>query len=177
MKKDEEIYLRRLDENDERIHRDFVAEFIQANEDFIPINAFNVDMNYSGWLKKTRDISLGKNLPNGWVPSTVYFLFRKGEGKIIGAIDIRHELNDYLLQFGGHIGYGVVPSERKKGYAKRMLAMGLEICKEMGINKVMITCNKENVGSAKTILGNGGIFENEVLDNKGRTRKRHWISL
>lgn len=174
---EEELYLRRLDEGDEQKHRDFVAEFIKANEDFIPVNAFNVDMNFSSWLKKTRDISLGKNLPNGWVPSTVYFLFHKGSNKIIGAIDIRHELNDHLLQFGGNIGYGVVPSERRKGYAKRMLAMGLDICKEMGLDKVIITCNKENIGSAKTILGNGGILENEVVDDKGRTRKRHWIKL
>lgn len=81
---------------------------------------------------------------------------------------IRHELNDYLLQYGGHIGYGVRSSQRRK--------LALPIAKELGINKAPITCDKNNIGSAKTIMNNGGILENEV-GNENEITQRYWIEL
>lgn len=89
---------------------------------------------------------------------------------------IRHELNDYLLQYGGHIGYGVRSSQRRKGYASQMLSLALPIAKELGINKAPITCDKNNIGSAKTIMNNGGILENEV-GNENEITQRYWIEL
>lgn len=96
--------------------------------------------------------------------------------KIIGTIQIRHYLNDDLLLHGGHIGYGVRPSERRKGYATKMLALALEECKNLGIGRVLITCDKTNLGSARTIQKNGGVLENEITENGG-IFQRYWIDI
>ena len=91
-------------------------------------------------------------------------------------IDIRHRLNEYLLQFGGNIGYSVRPSQRRKGYATEMLALALEECRKLGLNRALVTCDKTNIGSAKTIQKNGGVLENEVLEGD-RITQRYWIAL
>ena len=91
-------------------------------------------------------------------------------------IDIRHRLNEYLLQFGGNIGYSVRPSQRRKGYATEMLALGLEECRKLGLDRALVTCDKTNIGSAKTIQKNGGVLENEVLEGD-RITQRYWIAL
>lgn len=91
-------------------------------------------------------------------------------------IDIRHRLNEYLLQFGGNIGYSVRPSQRRKGYATEMLALALEECRKLGLDRALVTCDKTNIGSAKTIQKNGGVLENEVLEGD-RITQRYWIAL
>ena len=83
----------------------------------------------------------------------------------MGAVNIRHYLNEYLLLHGGHIGDGIRPSERRKGYATQMIGLALEECKELGIKKVSRVCDKDNIGSAKSIIKNGGILENELNEN------------
>lgn len=105
-------------------------------------------------------------------------LVRKTDNKVLGFLQVRHEFNDYLSKFGGHIGYSVRPSERRKGYAKEMLKMALPFCREIGIDKVLVTCIDGNIGSEKTILANGGVYESTVhepYDNKDL--KRFWITL
>nr|WP_242568203.1 GNAT family N-acetyltransferase [Clostridium botulinum] len=96
--------------------------------------------------------------------------------KLIGMIDIRHKLNEYLFEFGGHIGYSIRKSEGRKRYAKEMLHLALEKFKDMNMEKVLITCSKENIASAKTIIYNGGVLENEVSEGE-RITQRYWISL
>ena len=127
---------------------------------------------YEAWLVKVKENPTLKD--DKLVPSTTYF--GVADGKIVGTIDIRHRLNDYLLQFGGHIGYGVRPTERRKGYATKMLALALEKCRELGLEKVLITCNKDNTPSAKTIINNGGVLENEIVENSV-IMQRYWIEL
>ena len=95
---------------------------------------------------------------------------------LICMIDIRHRLNDYLLNFGGHIGYSVRKSDRQKGYATEMLALALKECKKMGMKRILLTCDKDNIASAKTILSNGGILENEVEEGDTITQ-RYWINI
>lgn len=112
---------------------------------------------------------------DGKVPDSVYFLLDVERNILLGAVNIRHYLNDYLLQFGGHIGVGVRPSERRKGYATEMISLALIKCKKLGINKVLLICDKTNVGSAKSIIKNGGILENEFIDENGKIRQRYWI--
>jgi predicted acetyltransferase len=111
----------------------------------------------------------------GFVPSTLYFLIDENK-RIYGALHIRHELNEYLLNYGGHIGYGIRLSERKKGYATKMLSLSLPTIKKLGIKKALITCDKTNIASAKTIINNGGVLENEVMEDEKITQ-RYWIDI
>ncbi len=114
---------------------------------------------------------------DGKVPDSVFFLLDNEKNKLLGAVNIRHYLNEFLLKEGGHIGLGIRPSERRKGYATKMIALALIECKKLGINKVLITCDKSNIGSAKSILKNGGILENEFVNSDGEIEQRYWINL
>ena len=111
------------------------------------------------------------------VPDSVFFLLDVERNILLGAVNIRHYLNDYLLQFGGHIGDGIRPSERRKGYATEMIRLSLIECKKLGIDKVLMVCDKSNIGSAKSIIKNGGILENEFVDEDGEINQRYWIDL
>ena len=114
---------------------------------------------------------------DGKVPDSVFFLLDGERNVLLGAVNIRHYLNDYLLQFGGHIGDGIRPSERNKGYATEMIRLSLIECKKLGIDKVLMICEKSNIASAKTIIKNGGILKNEFLDDNGEIHQRYWIYL
>lgn len=113
--------------------------------------------------------------------TSVYLAIRLSDNKLVGIIDIRHSLSDFLYNYGGNIGYSVLPEERRKGYAKEMLKLAIEKCKEMNIKRVLLTCDKENIASAKTIQANGGVLENEVIDEVNLSEsgiiQRYWISL
>ncbi|MCY7007930.1 GNAT family N-acetyltransferase [Fusobacterium simiae] len=128
------------------------------------------------WLKELEKRSSKDTVPEGLVPSSTYLGVREKDNYIVGMIDIRHYLNDFLLQTGGHIGCGVRKSERKKGYAKQMIKLALEKCKELKIEKVLITCNKNNIASEKSILSCGGKLE-DIRNFDGKNYKRFWINL
>lgn len=112
----------------------------------------------------------------GWVPDTTLFCLDEDRNIFVGAVNIRHYLNERLLKNGGHIGDGIRPSERRKGYATAMIALALEECRKLGIDEVLMCCGKENVGSAKSIINNGGVLENEVEED-GHIEQRYWIKL
>ena len=114
---------------------------------------------------------------DGWVPDSVFFLLDEDRDRLIGAVNIRHYLNDSLTFTGGHIGDGIRPTERRKGYATEMVRLALIECRKLGIDKVLMTCDKDNIGSAKTIVRNGGVLENEVVNEEGKTEQRYWITL
>lgn len=111
-----------------------------------------------------------------WVPDSVYFLHDTKRDILLGAVNIRHKLNEELFRTGGHIGDGIRPSERRKGYATEMIRLALIECRKLGLDRVLMVCNKDNVGSVKSIIRNGGILENEVEDN-GSIEQRYWIEL
>ena len=117
-----------------------------------------------------------KEARDGLVPDSTFFCLDEERDIFVGAVNIRHYLNDALLQTGGHVGDGVRPSERRKGVATQMIAMALEECRKLGIDRVLMICDKENIGSAKSIQKNGGILENEVEVN-GVVEQRYWIDL
>lgn len=113
---------------------------------------------------------------DGLVPGSTFFCLDEERNIIVGAVNIRHYLNDALLLNGGHIGDGVHPSERRKGVATAMIALALEECRKLGIDKVLMVCDKENIASAKSIMKNGGVLENEI-EVDGTIEQRYWISL
>ena len=113
---------------------------------------------------------------DGWVPDTTLFCLDKDRDIFVGAVNIRHYLNENLLRTGGHIGDGIRPSERRKGYATAMIALALEECKKLGLSRVLMCCSKDNIASAKSIIRNGGVLENEVEDD-GHIEQRYWIQL
>lgn len=114
------------------------------------------------------------------VPDTTLFCFDKDRSIFVGAVNIRHYLNEGLLATGGHIGDGIRPSERGKGYGTAMVALALDECRKLGIKRVLMCCDSDNTGSEKTILRNGGVLENEVEeieDGKKSLVRRYWIDL
>ena len=118
-----------------------------------------------------------KEPKEGKVPDSVFFLLDEERNILLGAVNIRHYLNDYLLKYAGHIGDGIRPSERRKGYATEMIRLSLIECKKLGIDRVLMVCDKTNVGSAKSIIKNGGVLENEIVDDNGKTKQRFWIEV
>ena len=128
------------------------------------------------WFEELKKRSCEDTVPKGLVPSSTYLGIREKDNYIVGMIDIRHYLNEYLTQVGGHIGYGVRKTERNKGYAKQMLKLALEKCKELKIKKVLITCDEDNIASEKVILSANAKLE-DIRNVDGENKKRFWIEL
>lgn len=117
-------------------------------------------------------------LSKGHVPATTFFLYDDERDIFLGAANVRHYLSDAIKIFGGHIGDGIRPSERKKGYATKMIALVLPECKKMGLDRVLMTCDYDNIGSAKSIINNGGVLENELYNEEDKIlEKRFWIDI
>ncbi len=113
----------------------------------------------------------------GKVPSHVYLAVRQQDGRLVGIIDLRHHIDHPVLGlWGGHIGYSVRPGERGRGYAREMLRLNLEKCRERGLEKVLVTCSRGNLASERTILACGGVFEREVRVD-GEWIRRYWITV
>lgn len=152
---------------------DMMEEWTSTNEKIVPYAIIKIDYHYFDiYIKNLDNKKEGKNL----VPSSVYFCLDDEINKFVGAVDIRHYLNDSLKEVGGHIGDGIRPSLRNRGYGTKMISLALEKCKNMGIQSVLMTCDKDNIASAKTIIKNGGILENEIKYN-GKIVQRYWIQL
>lgn len=151
----------------------FVQDWDAQGEQIIPYAARLLDWTYEEWLDATETIKIRP--PTGFVCAHTFFSLNE-KGDIVGAINIRHTLNDHLRNYGGHIGYGVRPSMRRKGYATAMLREGLEEAKKLGINRVLVCCNAENTASSRTIERCGGVLENVAPDPEcDHLVKRYWI--
>ncbi len=130
------------------------------------------------YISECKKYTSPETLPEGWVLTTQFFYIRKADNRLVGMIQVRHYFNDWLSKFGGHIGYSVKPCERRKGYATSMLGAILPYCKELGLDKILITCIDGNTGSEKAILNNGGVYEFTVNEpDRNRNLKRFWITL
>jgi predicted acetyltransferase len=175
-RKDEELYLIEPLMEHKEAFNEMLIEFEEAKERVYPRTLRPKGMDYSNLIKKLESYRNVEACPPHRVPSDTYFLVNK-YNKLLGAITIRHYLNEELLKFDGHIGYGIRPTERGKGYAKTMLKMALKVCEDRGMKRILVTCNKDNIASAKTIIANGGVFENEMVEDNGTIIKRYWIGL
>ncbi len=133
---------------------------------------------YEEWLKKILGAIDIANIPEGKVPGLTYFYVRESDDKIVGMVNIRLALNDFLEREGGHIGYSVRPTERKKYYATSMLKDALQVCRTIGIKKVIVTCDKANIGSANVIKNCNGELDAEFFsDTYGEVIQRYVIKL
>lgn len=142
----------------------YIREFYKYNSDINGAGGLKRYLNdYDNWLKKLENdrnqIPDEKN-----VPAETYFLVRESDNKIVGMINIRFVLNEKLKKSGGHIGYGIRPTERRKGYNKLNLYLGLKCLKEHGVKEAFLDCNKDNLGSAKTIKALGGKLTKEYYN-------------
>ena len=155
---------------------EYKDEFDNNNEILHVTAGLGKAENFEEWLKAIVDNSFEETVRQGFVPSSTYLAVRVEDDKLLGMIDIRHKLNEYLFNFGGHIGYSIRKSERRKGYAIEMLGQALGKCREMGLDKVLITCDKENIASVSTIKSQGGVLENEV-NEEDEIVQRYWINL
>ncbi len=154
----------------------YKKEFIKHNDSMDGTSGLRDAKSFEEWHNAILDNLNEETVREGLVPATTYMAISIDDERLIGMIDIRHRLNDYLLSYGGHIGYSVRKSEREKGYATEMLELALKECRRLGIIEVLLTCDKNNIASVKTILKNGASLENEVQDESGITQ-RYWINL
>ncbi len=129
------------------------------------------------WVESAERMRSRQTCPEGLVDSDIYLAVRTGDNRIVGVIEFRHHINHPVLGlWGGHIGYCVRPAERRKGYAREMLRQTLALCRDYGVEKVMVTCDEGNIASERTILANGGVYEKTVWsDGLSTYMKRFWI--
>jgi len=163
------------------VHRDEYVEFYEdwlaSGEDMVPWVIEKEPYDFEAMLDFLyAQNSEEKPIPEGWVPHSTYWLINE-EQKLVGAVNIRHWLNGKLLSSGGHIGYGIRPSERGKGYAGAILAEALNITRQLGLSKVLVVCDQGNIGSEKTIVKHGGQLESEFIEDNGNVVRRFWIEL
>ena len=171
----QKIHLREPDEGDREQVMAYREEFLAINSRMDGTSALDKYADFDAWLAQLRNLKDPATTPAGLVPATEYLALDEHE-HLVGMTNLRHRLNDYLLTYGGHIGYSVRPSERQNGYATQMLRLTLEKAKERGIEKVRICCDHYNVASAKTIRANGGVLEDEQFDSSdGTLTQRYWI--
>ena len=134
----------------------YIQEFLDYGSDINGVGGLDRYLdNYEEWLVKLEEDRV--RVPSEEkVPADTYFLVRENDNRIIGMINIRHCLNRNLRIIGGHIGYSIRPSERRKGYNKVNLYLGLLRCQELGTDEVLMDCDAKNLGSAKTMQALGG---------------------
>ncbi|MEK3726131.1 GNAT family N-acetyltransferase [Paenibacillus sp. FSL H8-0034] len=153
----------------------FYDDWISSGEDIVPWVVEKDPSDFTAMLESLYSEDSEEKLTNPhWVPHSTYWLMNE-DNLLVGAANIRHRLNLKLMNSGGHIGYGIRPSYRRKGYASALLARTLQITKAMGLDKVLLVCDKDNIGSEKTILKHGGVFESEFVMDDGNIIKRFWI--
>ena len=158
---------------------EYISEFYEYGSEINgsgSLDRFLRESTYEEWLKKVlADIDIA-NIEKPRVPALTYFYVREEDDKIVGMINIRLALNDFLRSEGGHIGYGIRPTERRKHYGTEMLKAALEVCDIIGIREVLLTCNSENPASAGVIKKCNGELEAEFYSETfGETIQRSVI--
>ena len=168
--------------------REYEEDIFKYKEEMIAAGNGDLDgcgylENYSSldeWVKFLDSYSDRNRIypTSGFVEGSQYLMVDDERHKILGMVNLRHELNDFLLRAGGHIGYSIRPEERRKGYGKLQLQLALDKMAEIGVKDVLISCDKDNEASARTIESFGGVLENEPYSEDFHcVIKRYWIHL
>ena len=167
------LRLIKASENYERQIKDMLEEWYATGEKIVPYAIRRLDYHDFKYYIDNLEV---KNPPENYVTDSTFFCIDDDRDIVVGAVNIRHYLNENLLRNGGHIGDGVRPSERRKGVATKMISLALEECGKLGISRVLMVCDKDNIGSAKSIINNGGVLENEIFWD-GVIEQRYWIEV
>ena len=172
----EKLILRTLRPEDETAFQRAVQGFSASDPDIEFAFQYNDNMDFKAYVEMVNAWPYGEKLPAQFVPNTFYV--GVVAGRIVGRLSFRHELNDFLERLGGHIGYCVIPSQQRRGYATEMLKQFLDFARVQGRDRVLITCDTDNIASMKVILHNGGVLENTTDEPELKVQKnRYWINL
>ena len=170
------LELRPLREEDERSFMEAVTEFRREVPPWDFALGFNDSIGFLEYVRMLEGWPRGECLPSGFVPGGFYV--GVVDGVIVGRISVRFRLNEFLSRVGGHIGYGVRPTHRQRGYATEMLRQAIPICAAQGIDRALITCDVNNVGSIKVVERCGGVFEGVTCDPALEIQKRrYWLKI
>ena len=162
----------------ERAALDYQREHLACGENELHGSALMDQLPYDEWVQRTLENAHPDTVHGDWVEADTFIVERQTDHRIIGMVDIRHSLDTpFLAQVAGHIGYGVRPSERRKGYATAILGLALEHARRLGLSRVMLACYGDNEGSRRTILKWGGGKEREFVHTDGKTVEVYWITL
>ncbi|MGX7108040.1 GNAT family N-acetyltransferase [Facklamia miroungae] len=170
------MLLKQPDLSDLKIIQEFLDSYPNSNWWIAGTSSLNrYHENIDQWILTMQDWAKGHNLPKGRVP-VIQWICLNLQGEMLGAINLRPQLNDYLLHSGGQIGYVVHPSYRRQGVATWMLGQVLKEASNLGIERILITCRSDNDASKATIEKWGGLLEDQRME-KGVWVKRYWIDL
>ncbi len=152
---------------------DFYAEIRAAGSECIGLGAYTT---YDRWLQAMQARHAGTGLPEGYVRENFYLCYDGGQ--LIGVFSLKFELTEYLLHYGGHVGYAVRPSARNRGLATRMLQHGCALARQLGFSRLLCVCDETNLASEKVIVKNGGELKDTQYDpEEGVAVRRYWIQL
>jgi predicted acetyltransferase len=154
----------------------FYQEWVESGEDMVPWVISKEPSDFEAMVQFLLNNEKSENLPENWVPDSTFWLV-VCDNEVVGAVNIRHRLTEKLFNCGGHIGYGIRPKERRKGYASKLLALSLQKAKELGIEKALVVCDEGNLASEKTIRKNGGVPDANFVEEDGNVIKRFWIEI
>ena len=164
--------LRKLNTHDEEAFRRALQLTAASDPNFV--RCCHSDLSFAGYLHILDESERGRGLGEGQVPSTLLFGF-VGE-EIVGRLMLRHSLNEFFSRVGGHIGFVVVPGHRQRGHATEMLKQGLDIAHSIGLQRVLVTCDEDNIASRRTIEKCGGAYENSYFGPEAPApKRRYWI--
>jgi predicted acetyltransferase len=173
----QEYQLTRLERKHEAQLTSLLEDFRAAGEERFLSDWERAQGDIAAYVKRLEDFSQGVGLAEGVVPESTYWLV-KDVGAFVGFSRLRHRLVPALEHHGGHVGYAIRPSERGKGYGTRLLALTLDKAREIGLDRVLVTCDTDNIPSVRVIEANGGVLEDQLISNRsGKMISRYWITL
>ncbi|MGC5773119.1 GNAT family N-acetyltransferase [Paenibacillus pabuli] len=171
----EKVRLVKPSEEYKETYVSFYEDWLASGESMVPWVIAKEPYPFEEMVASLQRSEQGMDIPEGWVQDSTYWLVTESD-RVVGAVNVRHELNEKLFHSGGHIGYGIRPGERQNGYGSEILKLSLEMTKELGITKVLVVCDAHNEASRRVILRNGGIQDEDYIEADGNIVQRFWIN-